>query len=94
MTDPLLPLRQLAEPLSGDDPGWHERAIAACIETLSHIDRLAREIHRQDRDTQAFLDAIRHSLEWVLTEQASSGEIVRVLQRTSRMFDHASAMIH
>ncbi|MEZ5653069.1 MAG: hypothetical protein R3E87_21250 [Burkholderiaceae bacterium] len=94
MTDPILPLRQLLGPVPGDDPTWRDRAIEACVETIQRIERILGEADQRDRDTIAFLQAIRHSLEWVLNEQASTGEIARVVDRASRIFDRTALLIH
>ena len=87
--DALQPLQSLLREAAPDDLAWRERAIQACWECVQRIDHFQRAQERHDRDTDAFLCALRHSLEWVLAEQATTDEISRVVTRASRVLDGA-----
>ncbi len=94
MRDAFEPLRSLLDAPAIDEIGWRERAIQTCWETVQIIDRIQRERAGCDRDTGAFLDALRHSLEWVLAEQATSEEISRVVMRANRVLASTTLTAH
>ncbi|MEZ5741035.1 MAG: hypothetical protein R3E68_17365 [Burkholderiaceae bacterium] len=69
------------------DGNWHDAALDACRESLARIERLFATDPVNDRESAACLDAVRRSLEWVLTEPASEDQIAQTVQRANRAFN-------
>lgn len=96
--DPATPLQTLAlQTLTGpgsinDNPAWLGLARQACEESLRRVNALLAMPEINDRDMHACLLAVGRSLQWAMTETASSSEMSITVRRALQVFDRMAAI--